>query len=187
MLRVICVRTGDKFDSWYEDNLKYMIDNYSQLQYDSFEVIRDNQYEGVYNKLLMFDRFRDGQNIYFDLDVIIKDDCNYFLQSDFTLCHAWWRKEYHTRINSSIMSWKDDQSHIFNMFDSDPEYFMMKYNKGIDQILYENISFKVYGNLNKYCSYQTVTEKKQYAVYLFNQNHQAMKLPGWHQEYQLQL
>ena len=26
MLRVICVRTGDKFDSWYEDNLKYKSD-----------------------------------------------------------------------------------------------------------------------------------------------------------------
>jgi hypothetical protein len=186
-MRVICVRTGDKFDSWYEKNLKHMIDTYSNLDYSSFEVIRDDVYEGVYNKLLMFDRYRDGQNIYFDLDVLIKGDCNKFIQKDFTLCHAWWRKEYHTRVNSSIMSWYGDQSHIFNEFNKDPEYYMMKYNKGIDQIIYENMKYKVYGCVDSYCSYQTVTNEKDYSVYLFNQNHQAMKLPGWHQQYQLPL
>ena len=186
-MRVICVRTGDKFDSWYEENLKYMIDTYSNLEYSSFEVIRDDVYEGVYNKLLMFDRYRDGQNIYFDLDVLIKGDCNKFIQKDFTLCHAWWRKEYHTRVNSSIMSWYGDQSHIFNEFNKDPEYYMMKYNKGIDQIIYETMTYKVYGCVDSYCSYQTVTDEKDYSVYLFNQNHQAMKLPGWHQQYQLPL
>ncbi len=186
-MRVICVRTGDKFDSWYEENLKYMIDTYSNLDYSSFEVIRDDVYEGVYNKLLMFDRYRDGQNIYFDLDVLIKGDCNRFIQKDFTLCHAWWRKEYHTRVNSSIMSWHGDKSHIFKEFNKDPEYYMMKYNKGIDQIIYENISYKVYGCIDSYCSYQTVTDEEDYSVYLFNQNHQAMKLPGWHQQYQLPL
>jgi hypothetical protein len=186
-MRVICVRTGDKFDSWYEENLKHMIDTYSNLDYSSFEVIRDDVYEGVYNKLLMFDRYRDGQNIYFDLDVLIKGDCNNFIRKDFTLCHAWWREEYHTRVNSSIMSWYGDQSHIFKEFDKDPEYHMMKYSKGIDQIIYENISYKVYGCIDSYCSYQTVTDEKDYSVYLFNQNHQAMKLPGWHQQYQLPL
>ena len=142
-MRVICVRTGDKFDTWYEENLKYMIDTYSNLNYSSFEIIRDDVYEGVYNKLLMFDRYRDGRNIYFDLDVLIKGDCNNFIRKDFTLCHAWWREEYHTRVNSSIMSWYGDQSHIFREFDKDPEYHMMKYSKGIDQIIYENISFKI--------------------------------------------
>ena len=38
-MRVIVVNTGDKFDQWYTDNLKYMIDNYSNLNYDKFEVI----------------------------------------------------------------------------------------------------------------------------------------------------
>jgi hypothetical protein len=64
---------------------------------------------------------------------------------------------------------------------------MMKYNKGIDQIIYENMKYKVYGCVDSYCSYQTVTNEKDYSVYLFNQNHQAMKLPGWHQQYQLPL
>ena len=31
MLRVICVRTGTKYNEWWENNLKYMVDNYSGL------------------------------------------------------------------------------------------------------------------------------------------------------------
>ena len=76
-IRVICVRINNKFDQWYEDNFKYMIDKHSNLKYDEFVVIRDNVYEDDYicfNKLLMFDRYREEhtKNIYFDIDVIIK-------------------------------------------------------------------------------------------------------------------
>ena len=54
-MRVIAVNTGDKFDQWYTDNLKYMIDNYSNLNYDKFEVIDEEIYEGVFDKLQKFD------------------------------------------------------------------------------------------------------------------------------------
>jgi len=185
-MRIICVCTGDKFSEWYVNNLKYMIDKYSCLQYEEFAVIRNDEYDGVYNKLLMFDKFRDGQNIYFDLDVIIKGDCNAFLKKEFTLCYAYWRPEHHTRINSSIISWEGDVSHIYDFFAENPDYYMMKYNKGIDQLLYENIPYKVYGNIDDYCSFQTVTDEQPYSVYLFNQRHQSMLLPGWHQQFQLQ-
>lgn len=187
MLRVICVRTGDKFDQWYEDNLKHMIDTYSGLKYDAFEVIRDDEYEGVFNKLQMFDRYRDGQNIYFDLDVLIKGDCNHFLRKDFTLCHAWWREAYHTPLNSSIMSWQGDQSHIFEFFDADPEYYMFKYDKGMDQLLYENVEYKTFNEADSYCSYQTITDQQPYSVYLFNQMYQEMKVTGWHHKFLLPL
>lgn len=184
-MRVICVRTGDKFDQWYEDNLKHMVDTYSGLQYDEFVVIRDDEYEGVFNKLQMFDRYRDGQNIYFDLDVLIKGDCNHFLRKEFTVCHAWWRDAWHTPLNSSIMSWEGDQSHIFELFDDDPEYYMLKYNKGMDQLLYENIQHQVYTKEDGYCSYQTITEEQDWAVYIFNQRFEEMKKPGWHHKFQL--
>ena len=42
-----------------------MIDQYSNLKYDKFEVIHTQLYEGVFDKLQMFDKFRDGQNIFF--------------------------------------------------------------------------------------------------------------------------
>ena len=53
-MRIICVNTGNKFSEWYVKNLKHMIDTYSGLKYDSFEVIRNNKFEGVFNKLQMF-------------------------------------------------------------------------------------------------------------------------------------
>ena len=71
-MRIICVNTGYKFSEWYVQNLKHMIDTYSGLKYSSFEVIRDNNYEGVFNKLQMFDYFKEGENLYFDLDIVIK-------------------------------------------------------------------------------------------------------------------
>jgi len=185
-MRIICVRTGDKFDQWYEDNLKFMIDKYSCLEYNEFVVIRDEEYEGVFNKLQMFDRYRDGQNLYFDLDVIIKGDCNNFIRKDFHVCHAWWRKEYHTPLNSSIMSWEGDQSHIFKFFQEDTEFFQFKYDKGIDQFIYENIDYNMYSWMDNYCSYQTVTTEEEYNVYLFNQRYQKMKSSGWHQKFLLQ-
>ena len=41
-MRIICCRFGNKFADWHVDNLKHMIDKYSGLEYDSFEVIEDN-------------------------------------------------------------------------------------------------------------------------------------------------
>jgi len=70
-MRIICVNTGDKFGTWYVDNLKYMIDTYSGLKYDEFVVITSENYKGVFNKLQMFDLYRDGENLYFDLDICI--------------------------------------------------------------------------------------------------------------------
>ena len=180
-MRVICVNTGDKYSQWYTDNLKHMIDNYSQLNYTSFEVIDQEEYGGVYDKLLMFDKFRDGQNIYFDLDVLIKGDCNQFLRNELTVCHAWWRKPYHTPLNSSIISWNGDYSHIYDKFEYNPDKYMLIYNLGIDQYLYELFQPLTYSD--GFCSYQTIQEEQEYEVYLFNQRYEFMQQEGWWTKY----
>ena len=41
-MRLICCRFGTKFTDWHVNNLKHMIDNYSGLTYDSFEVIEND-------------------------------------------------------------------------------------------------------------------------------------------------
>ena len=185
-MRIIAVNTGVKFGEWYVDNLKHMIDKYSGLKYDSFEVIRDETYHSWFNKLQMFDRFRDGQNLYFDLDLVIKGPVPDLLRKDFTLCHAWWRAPEHTPLNSSIISWQGDQSHIFKKFNEDPEYYMLKYNRGIDQFLYENIEYKTY---DKVCysirgrGYDD--EDMNYNICLFNQRKILMEdgWSGWWKKY----
>ena len=140
-MRIIAVNTGVKFGEWYVDNLKHMIDTYSGLKYDSFEVITEEKHKGVFNKLQMFDKFRDGENLYFDLDVCIYGKLPNLIRKNLTVLYAWWRDRYHASLNSSIISWQGDQSHIYKKFMEDPEYYMLKYNRGIDQFLYENILF----------------------------------------------
>lgn len=183
--RVICVRTGDKYDQWYEDNLKHMVDTYSGIKYDEWCTIRDDEYDDnrVYNKLMMFDRYRDGQNIYFDLDIIIKGDCNHFLRKDLTVCHAWWRDPDHTPLNSSIISWQGDRSDIYERFLKEPDIYMMKYWKGIDQYLYEIFDPATYKEGEGFCSFQTVTDEEDYAVYLYNQRFEHLKEKGWWSNY----
>lgn len=184
--RVICVRTGNKYDQWYEDNLKHMVDTYSGIDYDEFCVIREDEFDGVFNKLQMFDKFRDGQNIYFDLDVIIKGDCNQFLRKDLHVCHAWWRLPYHTPLNSSIISWQGDQSHIWDFFEENPDKYMLIYDKGIDQLLYENVPIKTYSEGEGFCSFQSVIdERAEYSVYLFNQRYEYLRYPGWWSRFQI--
>ena len=70
-MRIICCRFGDKFTQWHVDNLKHMIDEYSGLKYDSFEVIEDDLFGNWFNKFQMYDKFRDGENLYIDLDMVI--------------------------------------------------------------------------------------------------------------------
>ena len=178
-MRIICVNTGNKFGQWYVDNLKHMIDNYSGLKYDSFEVIEEEKYKGVFNKLQMFDKFRDGENLYFDLDICIYNKVPNLIRKTLTVLHAWWRDRAHTSFNSSIISWTGDQSHIYNTFKKDVNMWQEKYNKGIDQMFEEN--FEV-ANYDKICYSIKGNEynKKDdnYSIMLFNQS-QYLMLPGW--------
>ena len=187
-MRVIVVNTGDKFDQWYTDNLKYMIDNYSNLNYDKFEVIDKEIYEGVFDKLQMFDKFKDGQNIFFDLDVLIKGDCNKYLKNNLTICHAWWRSPTHTPLNSSIISWSGDYSHVHDKFAEDPDYYMVKYWRGIDRYLEENFSPNTYDQTYNIHSYKWMKDERidNYDVILFNQRFETMKTFGFWSDFFLQ-
>ena len=190
MLRVICVRTGSKYDEWYEHNLKHMVDKYSGLKYDEFVCIDEDLYDderGVFNKLQMFDKYKDGQNIFFDLDVVIKGDCNHFLRDEFTLCHAHWREPFHTPLNSSIVSWNGDASYVTEAFHKDEEYCLLFYRRGIDQYIFENTNYDMYSIEDKYVSYQTVLEETDAPVYLFNQRYKNMQRDkAWFSKYLLE-
>lgn len=185
-MRIICVNTGDKYSQWYTDNLKQMIDTYSKLEYTSFEIIEDIEFGGVYDKLQIFDRFRDGQNLYFDLDILIKGDCNKFITKELTVCHAYWRTEgsYYkiNPINSSIISWYGDKSRIYKFFKKDSKEYIKSYNRGIDEWLWQVYRPKTY-NDNYYKSIQTEKKELDYPVYLFNQSHDLMNCINWWSKY----
>ena len=178
-MRIICVNTGDKFGQWYVDNLKYMIDNYSGLKYDSFEVIEEEKHKGVFNKLQMFDKFRDGENLYFDLDVCIYGKLPNLIRKNLTVLYAWWRDRYHTSLNSSIISWTGDQSHIYKKFIEDTNMWQEKYNKGIDQMLEEIHNPDRYDKVCYTIQNKEYDKKDEnYSMVLFNQRQFLME-PGW--------
>ncbi len=185
-LRVIVVNTGTKYDKWYSNNIEHMVKNYSNLSnYEFIELSIDRFEMQVANKLVMFNEFRDGQNIYFDLDSIIKGDCNQFLKKDLHVCHAWWRPAYHTPINSSIISWEGDLSHIYKTYEDQEDYFQLKYSKGIDEYLYREFNPKTYSNKG-YSSFQTVTQNRQSdSVVLYNQRYEYLTSQGWWSQFQL--
>ena len=149
MRRIIACRFGNKFTQWHVDNLKYMIDFHSGISYDSFEVIENDIYGNWYNKFQMYDKFRDGENLYFDLDVIIWKELPDLFRKDFTLLNdLWWREEAHTPLNSTIVSWTGDVSHIWDKFKSNEKMYLEKYNKGSDEFYYREINYK---NYDKVC------------------------------------
>ena len=179
-MRIICVNTGVKFGQWYVDNLKHMIDTYSGLKYDSFEVITEEKHKGVFNKLQMFDKFRDGENLYFDLDICIYNKVPNLIRKNLTVLHAWWRDRYHTSFNSSVISWTGDQSHIYDTFKKDPDMWQKKYYRGMDQMLEENFDVK---NYEKVCYSIKNNEYKpkdeNFSILLFNQRQFLME-EGWY-------
>tara|TARA_B100000902_G_scaffold345473_1_gene351559 strand:- start:1358 stop:1951 length:594 start_codon:yes stop_codon:yes gene_type:complete len=148
-MRIICCRFGNKFNDWHVKNLKHMIDNYSGLKYDSFEIIENDLYGNWYNKLQMYDMFRDGENLYFDLDMVIYNKLPNLIRKDFTLLYDFWREgvKSHTPLNSSIVSWTGDVSHIWKKFKSNDNYYLTKYYKGSDEFYYKEIDYKTYDDV----------------------------------------
>ena len=183
-MRIICCLFGDKFTQWHVDNLKHMIDTYSGLKYDSFEVITEDLYGNWYNKLQMYDKFRDGENLYFDLDMIIHGKLPNLIRKEFTLLQdTWWREEAHTPLNSSIVSWTGDVSHIWNKFKANDTYYLEKYNKGSDEFYYREVEYQTYDPVCPKINMEKLNT--EYNICTLGQMHHVMEKgwTGWWRQY----
>ena len=178
-MRIICCRFGTKFTDWHVKNLKHMIDNYSGLSYDSFEVIENDIYGNWYNKLQMYDKFRDGENLYFDLDVIIYDKLPNLIRKEFTLLDdSWWREPAHTPLNSSIVSWTGDKSWIWDKFKSNDKEYLKTYNKGSDEFYYKQIVYETYDKISPSIKNYIYEKPKDYSIVTLGQMHHILE-EGW--------
>jgi hypothetical protein len=156
-----------------------MIDNYSGLSYDSFEVIENDLYGNWYNKLQMYDKFRDGENLYFDLDVIIYNKLPNLIRKEFTLLDdSWWREPAHTPLNSSIVSWTGDKSWIWDKFKSNDTEYLKVYNKGSDEFYYKQILYETYDKICPSIKNYIYEKPKDYSIVTLGQMHHILE-EGW--------
>ena len=163
-----------------------MLDKYSELEYNEYVVLTKDKYNGVFNKLLMFDEFRDGENLYFDLDLVIYNKIPNLIRQNVTVLHAWWREAEHTPYNSSIISWTGDQSHIYKTFLTQEDYYLTKYNRGIDEFLYKEIGVDTYEPVCYSIQDKEYNQKDEnYSICLLNQRQHLMEegWSGWWNDY----
>lgn len=113
----------------------------------------------VYNKLYMFsaecsEYLDNAECVYFDLDLIIRDNVGHALKrtGDLQIIDARWREHHprgdmnhHHNFNSSCLQWRSGSlTSIWEYLMSDPEYFMSKYFWGMDAFLfYEHSNMNV--------------------------------------------
>ena len=173
-MELVLVNTPPKYGStWWTDNIIHMLKG--NLNIDEVHIINDIKFGGVYDKLRIFEMCKDSntQYLYLDLDVLIKSDIRHLLRKKFTLLHAWWRNPAHTPLNSSIMSWSGDYSHIFHEFNDDLDYNMVKYYKGIDEFIYKKIKYNTY---DKVCdTYKWNDKTDLYPITLYNDSLEEFK------------
>lgn len=187
--RIIVVCTGTKYSEWFVQNMMYMIDRYGIFHIDEFRVIRDEQFETSMNKIQMFNLFRSGWNLYFDLDVVIRDylDESIF-RKNFTVLNSLWRPRFNAPINSSVMSWYGDMSYIYETYIQKKEYHQLKYGPNDDIFLAENFSYELYPSDLCYSYKWDVghTDNPNYKICLFNQCKDIMEQNnGWWNKYTL--
>ena len=75
----------------------------------------------------------EGPVIFFDLDTTIVDDLNPLIEKAETERFITMRDvniNYPFRVQSSVMSWNGDMSHIYDEFAEDPEGYMAQYPGG---------------------------------------------------------
>ena len=134
----------------------------------------------------MYDRFRDGENLYFDLDMVIYSKLPNLVRKDFTLLDdTWWREPAHTPLNSSIVSWTGDVSYIWDKFKRDDYFYIDTYTRGSDEWYYKFIDYKTYDkvcpSIKDYLYYKPLS----FSVCTLGQMQHIMEegWTGWYSKY----
>ena len=163
-MNIVTVKTGTKYESndvnilyrnIYTDNFYCYTDDPEGLDPGIKVLSIKEEYEGVWNKLSLFD-FDLGKVLYLDLDVVIQNNINELYNVDsFTLVSCYWKPlgelydgyldNLDHNINSSVMVWNGrENKHILDKFREDPEWYMLRY-PGIDGFMFhEGIKYNVW-------------------------------------------
>ena len=164
-MNIVCVKWGDKFNHEHVNRLYKMIcknyhDDFTFICYTEnsngvhsnivTRPLPDYDLENWWWKLTLFQYPAENTTIFFDLDVVIQNDITHFkdfcVEDMLCMIKAYWKpyelKQFDTNLNSSVMIWKGDCTNIWNNFEKDQDYYMLKYN-GIDSYLDHDQSEKL--------------------------------------------
>ena len=165
-MNIVCLKWGDRFSHEHVNRLYRMVCKNFKHDFnfichtENADNIDDNiiiqplpdyGLEKWWSKLTLFEHPADVPNIFFDLDVVIQNDIthfkDYFIKDKLCLVKSYWKpyqlKQFDTNINSSIMLWYGDNTGLWKEFDSNIDYYMLKYN-GIDGYLDHHQSEKLF-------------------------------------------
>ena len=111
-----------------------------------------------WNKLALFSYYFPliRKSLFFDIDVSVRSDPRKYIRwspnNDITILNAYWKEDlyfakhaYDVKINSSIITWiPGTTGYIWNLFNTNRDYYMRKY-KGIDRFIeHENIPYELF-------------------------------------------
>lgn len=167
---IIFVKHGDKYDGQHVNRLhKQLVQYYPDVNYFCYTenpdvdihvipILKRPTLKKWWNKLVLFSKDfpLKGKCLFFDLDMDIKSDPRSYINdfSGLTIVEDYYKvgnpkyqikHAYNVTINSSIIAWTaGEQSHIWEHFMTNRDYFMRKYS-GIDRfIIHEGFKVKTF-------------------------------------------
>lgn len=156
-MNIICLKWGDKFSHEHVNRLYRMVcknfhgdfnfichtENANGIDRNVIiQPLPDYDLENWWWKLTLFEHPTRTSTMFLDLDIVIQNDITHLKnlceKNMLCLIKAYWKPyditEYDTKLNSSIMIWSGDCTDMWNKFEKNQDYYMLKYN-GIDSYL----------------------------------------------------
>ena len=161
-----------------------MTDNPAGLYPDIYTISTDTEIEGHWEKIKLFKLNNLGKILYLDLDIRIQNNLDHLFEMlDTTpiICYTYWKDKnfpYHkdkrwsynylSNFNSSVILWKDAR-HIYDYWEKNQDYYMVKY-AGDDRFLYhENFTFEHFPENEIYSfKFSGNKYKPEYTIALLN-------------------
>ena len=102
-----------------------------------------------------------------------------------SILYDWWREEHHTPLNSSVISWTGDVSHIWKKFKANDQFYMEKYNKGSDEFYYREIEYETYDPVCYSIKNHLYKPNPKFSICTLGQMHHLMEKgwTGWWSDY----
>ena len=168
MIIVTCVLTGTKYteedvyrlrDNVYEHlSLPHRFICLSDRDIRQCEtVLIEEPFCSPWDKMFLFQpgMLPEGPKLYFDLDVIIEKNIDNLVRNKLTAVRCYWKTPHNdplstnpyfrhdTDLNTSVMSWTEDNSVIWGMFDFDPDFNIIEFG-GTDRFMFYYFGFDAY-------------------------------------------